>query len=145
MTVIAYKDGVMAADSCSFSGGVRYKTMHRKVSRGDYGLVGCGGRSSDCVLAHQWFTDGMPETRPAFSNDKDEPMAILWVKAYGTLWCGDERLVFAEIEAPAAIGENAAANFCEGAMHAGLSAKDAVRLTIAHCIYVGGEVQAEWI
>lgn len=72
MTVIAYKDGVIAADSCSFSGGRRYKTMHRKVSRCDLGLIGCAGRSSDCVLLHQWLPgvvpmqpQGMPQQVPA--------------------------------------------------------------------------------
>lgn len=143
MTIVAYKDGVMAADSCSFSGGVRYKTMHPKVSRGVFGVVGCGGRSSDTVAAHEWFSAGMPPEHPPFSCDKDEPMAIMWAKPDGTLWWGDERLVFNQIEAPACIGEGAAANFCEGAMHAGASAERAVMLTIQHCIWTGGHVTVE--
>jgi hypothetical protein len=44
---------------------------------------------------------------------------------------------------PKAIGEASAAVFAEGAMAAGASAEQAVRLAIEHCVYAHGEVQVE--
>lgn len=144
MTVIAYKAGYMAADTCSFSGGIRYRAMHPKISKGTLGLFGAAGRGSDCVLAHEWFLRGMQEVaRPQFSEDKDEPLAVIWVRPNGTVWWGDHRLSWSQVPEPSVIGTGDAATFTEGAMHAGLSAADAVALAIKHCVWVGGGVQVE--
>lgn len=139
MTVIAYKAGVMAADSHSFQSGRRYPTQHPKVTKFEHGLFGTCGRSSDCVLAHEWAVSGMDYV-PRFTEDKDEPMHLMWVKPDGTVWWADHRLKWSQVSAPATIGENSAADFTEGAMQAGLSADAAVALAIQHCVWVGGDV-----
>lgn len=143
MTVIAYKEGVLVADGASFAGGMRYLAMHKKVIACQLGLVGAAGRACDCEAYRAWATSGMPHSEmPVFSMDKDEGLQALWVKQDGTLWWADERLAFVQIEAPGTIGEQNASSFVDGAMWAGASAEEAMRLALRHCVYVGGELTA---
>lgn len=144
MTVVAFKDGVMAADTCSYASHLRYRAMEPKILRCDLGLIGVAGRSSDAAFVRAWFAAGMGrEDRPPDLDDKDDPVGILWAKPDGTLWWGDHRLLFHEISTPATCGESSACIFAEGAMAAGLSADAAVRLAIKHCLYAAGDVQVE--
>ena len=144
MSVIAYCDGVMAADGCSFSSTMRYRAMHPKVSRCAVGLIGSAGPSSDALLFHQWMASGAPDdAKPPISDDKDDRLHGLWARNDGSLWFTDRRLIFHEIEPLAAIGETVVCAFAEGVMRAGLGAITAVELAIKHCIYAGGAVQSE--
>lgn len=141
MTVVAYKDGVMVADGASFAAGLRFTAMHQKVITCALGLAGAGGLSSDCQEYRRWMCAGMPQDAlPDFSHDTDEPFQALWAKLDGTLWWADERLRFVQIESPGTLGETNAAAFVEGAMRAGASAEEALRLALKHCTYVGGEI-----
>lgn len=143
MTIIAYKDGIMAADSCSFSGGRRYPVTRPKIVKGSLGLFGCAGRDSDGYLAKDWFLAGMSKEHPKFSEDKDDELHVMWAKADGTVWWADYRLAFVPMPAPAAIGESAVLNFVEGLMCGGFGVAEAVSLAIQHCIWIGGAVQIE--
>lgn len=143
MTIIAYKDGVMAADSCSFAEGKRYPVCRPKIVRGPLGLFGAAGRELDGALAKDWFLGGMEDEKPKFSEDKEDELLVMWAKLDGSVWWADYRLAFIPLPAPSAIGESSALGFTEGAMCAGLSAVEAVRLAIKHCVWVGGEVQSE--
>lgn len=142
MTIIAYKDGVLASDSCSFSGGIRYAALRPKVIFCAVGLVGAAGRKSDAEAYKAWMAAGMlPDAKPELLRDKDDGLQGLWVKHDRTLWWTDERLTFVQIEAPGSIGEPEACAFVDGAMWSGASADEAVRLAIEHCVYTGGAVQ----
>ena len=145
MTIIAYKDGMMAADSCSFSGGRKYPVPEPKIVRSALGLFGAAGRDSDCWLGRSWFRSGAAQgqEQPNFSKDEHDPVEFLWVKPDWSVWWADDRLQFTPYAFPACIGESSVVSFTEGAMMAGLSAPDAVALAIRHCVWVGGEVQVE--
>jgi len=144
MSIVAYKAGEMAADSCSFSGGRRYPS-EPKIVKSDLGLFGTVGRNSDGYLARGWFRSGMPTERPEFSDEKDDELHIMWVKPDGTVWWADKCLSFTPMPWPTSIGNSTAIYFVEAAMLAGMTAGDAVALGIQHCVWIGGAVQVERI
>lgn len=140
MTVIAYKDGVMAADSEASAGGRRYRVIVPKIARGN-GIAGGTGLASDVAAFCKWFASGEPSEKPEYSGTGEDEMQALVARPDRTLWrFGAKELPF-EVTQPYAIGHPW--QFCEGAMCAGLSAEAAVALTIEHFTTVGGKVQVE--
>lgn len=150
MTIIAYKDGVMAADSGCWSSGREQIVPFPKITRApDGSLLGLAGKLHDSWLLRQWVLAGMPQdAKPEFKGRReptdDEPY-ILMAKPDGSLWFATGDLVFAPDPQPSATGAGPACNFCEGAMEAGMTAGDAVALAIRHFEGAGGTVQIEKI
>lgn len=143
MTLIAYKNGVMASDSASFNGCRRQPTMIEKIACCPDGrIAGSAGMVSDCHRFNQWLVaGGKPDERPKFHGTGDDEIHILLATPDGRVWRGYSQLDFHEVSSPHAIGEGTAVTFCEAAMFAGLSAPDAVKLAIEHCVWIGGPVQ----
>ena len=142
MTIIAVKDGIMAADSFMFSGGVGFPSASPKITRGSLGLIGMAGGTNDCWAVSQWWRRGCTDASPTLLKGDDGIVGLI-LKLDGSVWYFDDRLRPHPSIGPAAVGNNDAATFCEGALFAGLSAEEAVRLTIKHCAYAGGDVQVE--
>lgn len=144
MTVIAYKDGVMAADSCSFRNGRRYASFPKIVRASDGSLAGVSGEMGNANAFKDWFLAGENGQSPKMEGGNDSDFGAVIVRPDGAVWTtyGDGRLI-QSADPLEAMGENVAAGFCEAAMLAGLSAEDAVRLTVEHCIYAAGDVQVE--
>lgn len=144
MTIIAVKDGYMAADSGVFSGSILYQTAdgHPKIVRApDGSLVAASGTSYDTYLLREWAKDGMNfADKPKLSDEKDDPMAWLWLRPDETVWRGNNAFNICPCSPIYAIGIEAACQFAEGAMWAGKSAAEAVQIAIEHCIYVAGPV-----
>lgn len=142
MTVVVYKNGVMAADSASFTGGRIFVASHPKVVRAPSGAIaGAAGNVIDCVKFNAWFEDGAnAREKPKFSGSGDDEIHVLMAMPDGRLWRGYAELDFHEVTSPYSVGELVAATFCDGAMLAGASAEDAVTLAIRHCIHIGGPV-----
>jgi hypothetical protein len=144
MTIIAVKDGIMAADSFSFSGGVGFPSAFPKITRGPRGLLGMAGGVNDCWAVSEWWSRDCTGDQPSLLKDNDGIVGLI-LKLDGTLWFIDDRLRPHPTTGPAAVGNNDAATFCEGALFSGMSAEEAVKLTIKHCAYAGGDVQVERI
>jgi hypothetical protein len=139
MSVLAYKDGVLAADSGMFVGGRRYTTGTPKVVRSDLGLFGACGDASRAELAKSWFLEGMTAHMPAPGNGADETYwEMLWVRTDGTVWWSDGGAPFAQMPFVYAVGLPTAAAMCDGVMHAGLPALYAVEVAIERCAWLGG-------
>ena len=145
MTVIAYRDGVMAADSGSFSSG----TVHgfaRKLARGPDGTLYGGLGNAPEVARFLAWVDGGCEGHPpdAYRTDRengDSSFCILrarpgagpeLVTAYGV-----EPYVGAPYMAVGAAREAAL-----GALHAGAGAEDAVRAAVEHSQWAHGPVRS---
>lgn len=145
MTVIAIKDGVMVADADCFESGGRMPVPFPKISRAADGrCFGMAGKLSDSWRLSEWVKAGAKEdAKPNFEGQGDDIPYVLMGKPDGSAWFAKADLEFTPLPIPHALGERTASTFCEGAMHAGLSAEAALRLTIKHCVYVGGEVQVE--
>lgn len=140
MTAIAYRDGVMAADTAVWSEKGLCVDHTNKIVRVGAGLYGAAGGLSVCVevgrrLAKTGESIGL-------DLDSEEDFEAIWVKSDGGLWWADRTLFWVVSTAPfAAIG--AAEAFMHGAMHAGASAEQAVRLAIEHTDGAAGTVQVE--
>jgi hypothetical protein len=145
VTIIAVKDGAMAADSESVTNrGLRSPMPFPKITRGPGGLIGMTGALSDMWAVSQWFAGGEKlEDKPTSLKQGEEGVGIIILRPDGVVWRGDERLIFWKGENPSTTGMSTACYFCEGAMAAGLSAEDAVRLTISRVDMIGGPVQVE--
>lgn len=144
MTIIAVKAGVMAADSESVDkSGLRSPMPFPKIFRGPGGLVGMTGTLADIWRIGKWFESGEPQQKPGNLKEGDEGVGIIILRPDGVVWHGDERLDFWPGENPSTTGLSTACYFCEGAMAAGMSAEEAVRLTIGRVSHIGGPVQVE--
>ena len=147
MTIIAVKNHIMAADSGTFSGSIVYRMAdgHPKIVRApDGSLVGAAGTSYDTYLLREWAKNGLNfADTPKISDEKDEPLAWLWLRPDGTLWRGNNAFNICPSQPIYSIGYEGACQVAEGAMWAGATAPEAVQIAIDHCVYVAGPVQVE--
>lgn len=139
MTAIAYKDGVMAADSGSFSGGF-WTASQPKIRRLDDGsLVGLAGWKPviarallwvDSVAQHKTWDD--PWAWPALPREGEEvnDLDLIIVRNNGEIWnfCRKFEFFRADNQEFAVAGSHF--DFMVGAMCAGASAEGAVDLAI---------------
>jgi hypothetical protein len=141
MTAIAYRDGVLAADSVGWAAEGHVKTpVSPKIVRHDgVGMFACCGGETEIALATEWMTrSGTPKP----TLDHQEGFGCIWVRPNGSVWYINWRLhPVPRPEGFMAIG--ASDKFMLGAMFAGASAEEAVRLAILHTDGAGGAVQVE--
>lgn len=136
MTTVAYKDGVMAADT-QVSGGYTKLASIVKVERTPQGyLVGACGSSAYCYKVRSWASDTKtPDAPPMPENDDDN---AIMVKPDGTIvliW----KVGLTEVAAPFyAIGSGR--YHALGVMAFGGSAIEAVEVSIQLDLGTGGEV-----
>lgn len=123
MTTIAYRAGILAADTCVTD---RYCRVGQatKIWRGDDGAVaGMAGRLDDMCAFRDWFLGGQVKPYPAISEDSEGIVVTPdgQVRAFYRSGAGAE--MTAEFHA---IGSGFKAAL--GAMHAGADAAEAVRI-----------------
>ena len=140
MTAVAYRDGVMAADSVGWKGGHIIVPVPPKIWRpAEGGLIGCAGASHEIHMFKQWMTGCAGIVPDKF--DKDEQFEAVWAKPDGSVWQCWHTLHWTPAAPFVAIG--AEVSFMYGALYAGASAEQTVRLVIAHTDGAAGEVQVE--
>jgi ATP-dependent protease HslVU (ClpYQ) peptidase subunit len=137
MTVIAYRDGVMAADSLvtSDNGRTREGTFMkiRKLQRfNDWHVVGAAGSLSDCIKFYRWF-EGSPE-------ELEGVEAVSVNCRTGVMWGWDDGLEPLPIKAPF-MAAGSGAPLALAAMYAGASAEEAVRAAMKVDNTLGGPVR----
>lgn len=127
MTCIAYRDGLLAADSGVFHGDYCFVASARKVFRlGDGSLYAGSGLAALTAEVRDWLEAGMPAgARPEPEKDVTD-FGALWLRRDG-LWRinGDMRPHRDDVPFAA---EGSHTGFLCGAMAAGASAEEAVRL-----------------
>lgn len=134
MTVIVYRDGVIAADSGSWSGDATHR-WSRKIARAPDGtLYGCAGSAAMTERFLQWAESGegpMPEIQPGKDGDGASRLIALKITPDGVV-----SLLSAEGEGVMpgarymAIGGGSTVAF--GALFMGASAEQAVLASIEH-------------
>lgn len=141
MTVIAYRNGIMAADSRAFTGGrtpIGQKMKIRRLSNAT--LVGASSSiPGGGEAAIKWFAGGRKAEDPL-----PEKFTLLAVNRDGdAFYATDSRFVSGPIKAPYfAIGSGE--EFALGAFATGASAKDAVRIAIQHDVWSDFPIQVLW-
>jgi 20S proteasome alpha/beta subunit len=151
MTIIAIRDGVVAADGAVFCQHVIDATNIKKISRAPDGALGaCAGPSGVCLWFRNLFQNSTEYQRTpgnVFVADLktllgDDSFQAIWLEPTGEIRRMRENgLVSGCGETMAAVGTSE--EFAMGAMCAGASAEEAVRLCIEHTVYAAGEVQVE--
>ena len=129
MTTIAYRDGVLAADSLLRCGQTRFGIV-RKIIQANGLAAALTGDMQDTVLLRRWLQAGCPEC----GNDGVSPWAILGqdggsgiVVGSGGAMIFDYRLRRYPVEAPF-YADGSGADIAIGAMAAGATAEEAVRI-----------------
>lgn len=137
MTVIVYRDGVMAADTAGWCGDVRINTDEVKIHRTATGLlIGCAGSLPEIEAFRKWADGGF---HPADKPEPAESFGSLCVSPDGTIikyapnfrsytWKGDWAV------------EGAHEEFLCGALAAGATAVQTVELAIKHMAYAAGQI-----
>ena len=145
MTVIAYRDGVMAADDVIWDDHNHVIGRFPKILRlSDGGLLGCNGNSSAIMRVRSWIDAGATESeRPSLRPDS---FGCIWVTPSGKVIRFNDDLVDQMTVAPF-FTLSCKPGFTLGCLHAGASAEEAVRLTLAHTDAGGSEntVQVEYL
>lgn len=142
MTIIVYRDGVMAADSAAWHGSVRVSYEKRKIYRlKDGSLFGCAGASATIQTVRAWADLGFSqEGKP--KDEKEEDFEGLLITPEGVAKGVSHDMIVHHL-APAAFHCVGQPDFVYGALAMGATAEEAVRLAIRWCDYAGGECFTE--
>lgn len=136
MTAIAYRDGILAADSLITQDGNRCG-FAKKIAQGPSGLLGAtAGSLGDNALFLSWVEKDCEGDSPPFGDNFD---ALIVFPDRRTVYVARTG-VFCEFDAPfCALGSGSAV--CLGAMEAGAGAQQAVEAAVKHEIGCGGPVE----
>lgn len=141
MSIIAYRDGIIAADTLTTAGQTRVG-HNPKIARNSHGdLAGAVGGLAFCENFLVWFRNGEKGERPKATSDGDghTDMGIIFRRDGTIVEIGSDGEFPASRAEFYAIG--CADDVALGAMYAGASAADAVRAAIALNVHCGGEVE----
>lgn len=139
MTIICYRDGVLASDSLFVYNGRRHGSLAKIFRASDGSIAGNAGGGQLVDAFREWFLAGADQaTRPTpQSNDE---FAALVIKPSGEVYDVGERCILTRLEAPFyAIGSGAP--IAIGAMEMGATAEQAVAAAIKWQTSCGGEIQ----
>lgn len=151
MTAIAYRDGVMAADTQVTDGYDMICGHMRKIARSPSGTLGAAsGRAGVCAEFRRWIEAGVIDGwiaggfgEPLALNQEAGAFGALIVTVEGQVIHVDWQGRAVEMGAP--FHAEGCGPFLAGAMAAGADAETAVRIAILHDAGCGGEVQVERI
>lgn len=133
VTTIAYRDGVLAADSQVTAGDI-YRGNARKVFAVNTSvgrtLVAASGSRGAAEAFRTWIREGgeKPEIH------KDDTLLGIVVRPDGTVEVWNERLAKQPVVAPF-VAAGSGNEIAMGAMGAGASAEEAVKIACRFCIY----------
>lgn len=135
MTVICYRDGIMAADSATWVGDFIVHDDAQKIIRTPAGqLVACAGPLPTIQAFYAWAMDGF---KTAKKPDKCDNFGAVIVNADGVIQrCGEDMQRY-EIMGDW-VSEGAHSSFMDALLIAGHDAIEVVELAIRHCAYAGG-------
>lgn len=135
MTTIAYRDGILAADTQVCGGGGRAGTVVKVVRRSDGHLAGTAGDLSWAQRLHGWFMGGENGEPPLPKEGGGE--AILIRPDGGVHYVDEVRTHTLKADCHAS---GSGSQFALGAMAAGATAERAVEIACSLDIHTGGEV-----
>lgn len=142
MTVIVYKDGVLAADKQGYLG--EMKIIKTKIWRVDHKLIGGAGSSDVIAEVVAWIKAGCnPEKYPKMQRESNECSPVLVVQPDGTAQIYERTPypVVYDKDQPVCLGSGR--EFARMALHLGKTPVEAVRLTSELCASCGGGV--DWL
>jgi ATP-dependent HslUV protease subunit HslV len=143
VTVIAYRDGVLATDSMQVQGALRVG-FHSKIVEAPDGSIGAAsGLGSACQAFGKWFqtwNGDHDHVANPFTGGND--WAAMIIRPDLSVWNLDSDLHWHLYHGMRfyADGEGTARCIAIGAMEMGATAEQAVQAAIRHSVHVGGPV-----
>jgi 20S proteasome alpha/beta subunit len=135
MTTIAYRKGVLAADTQMIQGTSIIGYITKIVRRDDGALCGAAGDLAWAQAFHRWFLAGEEGDPPAFDDDGCKGLVIRRRKPIEVFEsCGAFEFK------PPYVSIGSGKEFALGAMHAGASAIEAVKAAMAFDPSTGGDL-----
>ncbi len=136
MTIIAYRDGILAADTFVWSGSITIGTTTKIIKAPDGWMAGTAGDSYAGECFRRWV---MNRRTPEWSNDIENFTGLLIdpngnVLSYDSKYKGPSHAIASFY----AIGSGY--EVAIGAMSAGASAEEAARIAIERCSHCGGMI-----
>lgn len=143
MTVIAYRNGVLAADKQSTRGSTFANKATKIARRSDGALIGCAGATPIALRYRQWFLSGeAQDSRPALREGDDSAGAIV-VRPDGTV---EEHIGPAvEVLEGEFFAVGCGADFALAAMEMGANAERAVEVASKFDVHCGGGVDVLYL
>ena len=138
MTIICYRDGVMASDSLVTDGDARAGTIEKLSINRKKWMAGAAGAIHPCQEFHAWVMAGCDgEFDP--SCDDGEFSGIL-VSPSGVIYDVDADGKRSRIKAEYVVC-GSGSSYALGAMAFGATAVEAVQVAIKLCVTCGGDLQ----
>jgi hypothetical protein len=139
MTVIAFKNGVLATDTATFQNDIIVGYYPKIQANARFCWAACGLLPEVAAFA-EWALSGFNTgTRPT----KSESFGAVVVYRNGPVYkCGETFVLYDVTHYKAPIVDGAASEYMLGIMHGGSSAIDAVNAAIKHSVWAGGECHA---
>ncbi len=137
MTIIAFKDGIIAGDTLCRWDGIRVWYQEKIIIAFDGVVAAAAGTTSDCYAFEKWIKGGRVGEPLRFGDTFE----ALWFLPNGEIWGGDGVGVHNIPRDVEFLTIGCASKFGSGAMAAGCSARRAVELCIRYHDGCGGEVQ----
>lgn len=138
MTTIAYRDGVLAADTGMTVGAVLLGHTTKIVRRADNDMAGSAGDAAYAAAFLDWFMNGEIGSPPEAKEDSDYFDRGIIFRADGTIMVFEPRGRFPIRAKYYAFGSGR--EFAIGAMYTGANAAQAVLAAIAHDPHTNGDV-----
>ena len=144
MTIIVYRDGIMAADGGTWQGDVVVHSTAQKLIRLiDGRVIGCAGSRPDIEAYILWMQSGSsPAHKPPCDHLAERDFGAIVAYPGGLFDKVDYKFRSYAGIGPWAV-EGCHTEFAHGALVMGASADYAVRLAVKHCAYATGDVQIE--
>lgn len=139
MTAIAYRDGIMAADSLANADGAVHGYTIKIVRAPSGALAGVAGEAGATARFRRLFAAG--EFAIDEEIDADEDFGALIVEPEGTVYRRGLKHFFSIVAPFHVLGS--AEEILIGAMSMGATADEAVRIAIKYHGQCGGDVQVE--
>lgn len=136
MTVWAYRDGILASDSLVVTERMKTGSTRKVTKSGSGWLAGGAGNATDMAQFLRWVEEGREED----DATKLENLEGFLVSPKGKTFLVEADLHPFPIEAEFHAGGSGCA-VAIGAMEAGATAEEAVRIAIKHVTSCGGEIQ----
>lgn len=140
MTTIAYRDGVLAADTQVNNDGVRVGTVQKVHRRADGHMAAGSGDFSYTQRFIAWFLAGEQGDPPLPCRDGDQRD-----EGQGFIFRPSGEIVCFEGSGPNTLtapywAQGSGRDFALGAMAHGAAAEEAVRAAMRHDVWTGGEI-----
>lgn len=139
MTIIALKDGYMCSDSLVTQGDLKLGSVN-KIFTVDRYVIGIAGTYQHAMQFINWFREGRPDKRPDFDGEKPNFDALVYDKILDyTMHYSDGFL--GDLIASTCYAIGSGTDLALGAMEAGATAHEAVKIAIKRNSNCGGKIK----